>query len=68
MILACQNISKSFADKTVLRNVNFHIEDKEKYWNEMVVKLFNAFDEHMEMNIHKYLNMYIKGNNTITEY
>lgn len=30
MILACQNISKSFADKTVLRNVNFHIEDKEK--------------------------------------
>ena len=48
--------------------IDTNIEDKEKYWNEMVVKLFNAFDEHMEMNIHKYLNMYIKGNNTITEY
>ena len=34
----------------------------------MVVKLFNAFDEHMEMNIQKYLNMYIKGNTSITEY
>ena len=48
--------------------IDTNIEDKEKYWNEMVVKLFNAFDEHMEMNIHKYLNMYVKGNNTITEY
>ncbi len=48
--------------------IDTNIEDKEKYWNEMVVKLFNAFDEHMEMNIHKYLNMYIKGNETITVY
>ena len=48
--------------------IDTNIEDKEKYWNEMVVKLFNAFDEHMEMNIHKYLNMYIKGNTSITEF
>ncbi|MCI5634216.1 MAG: hypothetical protein MR350_02015 [Alphaproteobacteria bacterium] len=48
--------------------IDTNIEDKERYWNEMVVKLFNAFDEHMEMNIHKYLNMYIKGNTSITEY
>lgn len=48
--------------------IDTNIEDKERYWNEMVVKLFNAFDEHMEMNIEKYLNMYIKGNNSITVY
>ena len=48
--------------------IDTNIEDKERYWNEMVIKLFNAFDEHMELNSHKYLNMYIKGDNTITEY
>ena len=30
MILACQNISKSFGDVPVLRNVNFHIEKNDK--------------------------------------
>ena len=30
MILACQNISKSYADTVVLKNVNFHIEAKDK--------------------------------------
>ena len=30
MILACQNISKSYADKAVLREVNFHIEKQDK--------------------------------------
>jgi len=30
MILSCQNISKSFAENTVLQNVSFHIEDHEK--------------------------------------
>ena len=30
MILACQNISKSFADNTVLKNVSFHIEKNDK--------------------------------------
>lgn len=48
--------------------IDTNIEDKERYWNEMVVKLFNAFDEHMELNAQKYLNMYIKNNDTITVY
>ena len=30
MILACQNISRSFGEKDVLKNINFHIEDKDK--------------------------------------
>jgi len=30
MILACQNISKSFGTNQILNNISFHIEDKEK--------------------------------------
>lgn len=30
MILACQNISKAFGDKTILKNASFHIEEREK--------------------------------------
>ncbi len=30
MILSCQNISKAFAENTVLQNISFHIEDYEK--------------------------------------
>ncbi len=30
MILACQNISKSYLDQVVLKNVNFHIEKNDK--------------------------------------
>lgn len=30
MILACQNVSKAFGIKDVLKNIQFHIEDKEK--------------------------------------
>lgn len=30
MILSCQNISKSFVENQVLKNVSFHIEDHEK--------------------------------------
>ncbi len=30
MILACQNISKSFGEKQVLKNINFNLEAKEK--------------------------------------
>lgn len=30
MILACQNISKSFGDNVILNHINFHIEEKEK--------------------------------------
>jgi ATP-binding cassette subfamily F protein 3 len=30
MVLACQNISKSFGDTDILKKVNFHIEEREK--------------------------------------
>ena len=30
MILACQNVTKSFGDTTILNQINFHIEEKEK--------------------------------------
>ena len=30
MILACQNISKAFGDKEVLKNASFHLEEREK--------------------------------------
>ena len=30
MILACQNISKSFGEVEVLKNINFHIEERDK--------------------------------------
>ena len=30
MILACQNVTKSFGDTTILNHINFHIEEKEK--------------------------------------
>ena len=30
MILACQNIEKSFDGVTILKDANFHIEEREK--------------------------------------
>lgn len=30
MILSCQNINKSFNEKTILKNISFHIEDYDK--------------------------------------
>ena len=44
------------------------IEDKEKYWNKMVYDLFNDFNQRMDYNIHKYLNLYIANDNTVTSY
>ncbi len=44
------------------------IEDKEKYWNKMVYDLFNDFNQRMDYNIHKYLNMYIANDNSIQNY
>lgn len=49
-------------------SIDTSIEDKEQHWNEMVVNLFKAFDESMEKNIHQSLNMYIKGNDSISTY
>ncbi len=48
--------------------IDTSIEDKEKYWNEMVYKLFEEFNLRMEENIHQYLNMYVKDNQVIREY
>lgn len=40
--------------------VDTKIADKEKYWNDMVYKLFDEFNRRMEQNINEYLNMYVK--------
>ncbi len=48
--------------------VDTSIAEKERYWNDMVQKLFNDFNARMEQNIHEYLNMYVKNNNTVKEY
>lgn len=48
--------------------IDTSIEDKEKYWNEMVYKLFEEFNVRMEQNIHQYLNMYVKDSQVIREY
>lgn len=48
--------------------VDTNIAEKEKYWNDMVQKLFEDFNARMEQNINGYLNMYVKNNNTIKEY
>ena len=39
-----------------------NIADKEKYWNEMVKKLFDEYNAKIEQNINEYLNMYVKNN------
>lgn len=44
------------------------IAEKEKYWNDMVQKLFSAFNNQMEQNIYEYLNMYVKNNYSVKEY
>ena len=44
------------------------IEDKEKYWNKMVYDLFNDFNQRMDYNIHKYLNMYIANDTSVQSY
>lgn len=49
-------------------SIDTNIEDKEQHWNEMVIKLFKAFDTSMEKNIYQSLNMYVKGDNSIATY
>jgi len=48
--------------------VDTSIAEKERYWYDMVQKLFNDFNARMEQNIHEYLNMYVKNNYSIKEY
>ena len=47
--------------------VDTTIEDKEIYWKGMVDKLFEEFNARMQMNIHKYLNMYVANNSYVHE-
>ncbi len=47
---------------------NTDIDEKERYWNGMVDKLFNEFNRSMEANINQYLNMYVVGSSHIQEY
>jgi hypothetical protein len=48
--------------------IDTSIEDKEKYWNDMVNKLFEEFDTNMTQNIHQYLNMFVKNNSYVQQY
>jgi hypothetical protein len=48
--------------------VDTKIAEKEKYWNDMVHKVFDEFNRRMEQNINEYLNMYVKNNYSIKEY
>ncbi len=56
------------AYRDLIMPIDTNIDDKERHWNEMVVNLFKAFDEHMDNNIHTYLNMYVKDNKTVVTY
>jgi len=44
------------------------LEQKEKYWHEMVQKLMNDYNVKMQENIEQYLNMYVKDSTSIFEY
>lgn len=48
--------------------VDTTIEDKERYWNSMVEKLFEEFNARMQMNINKYLNMYVADSEHVEVY
>jgi len=56
------------AYRDLVMPIDTAIEDKEKHWNEMVTNLFQSFDDYMEVNTRKYLNMYIKDDKTITQF
>ena len=44
------------------------IDQKEKYWHEMVQKLMADFNQKMQENIEHYLNMYVKNSTSVFEY
>lgn len=44
------------------------LDQKEKYWHEMVQKLMAEYDAKMQENIEQYLNMYVKNSTSIFEY
>lgn len=56
------------AYRDLVMPIDTSIEDKEKHWNEMVANLFHSFDDYMEANARKYLNMYIKDDRSVTQF
>ena len=48
--------------------VDTSVEEKDRYWNDMVQKLFDEFNVKMEQQIHQYLNMHIKNSSFIKEF
>ncbi len=48
--------------------VDTPLEQKEKYWHEMVQKLMNDYNTKMQQNIEEYLNMYVKDSTSVFEY
>lgn len=56
------------AYRDLVMPIDTSIEDKEKHWNEMVSNLFQSFDDYMEANARKYLNMYIKDDRSVTQF
>ena len=44
------------------------IATKEEYWNGMVQKLFNDFNDKMTSNIHQYLNAFVVNQEIIPTY
>ena len=48
--------------------VDTPIDQKEKYWHEMVQKLMTDFNAKMQENIEQYLNMYVKNSTSVFEY
>ena len=67
-----QSMSKAETEVVAWRELyipaNTDIAEKERYWNGMVIKLFDEFNRKMDKNIRQYLNMYIKNNSYIQTY
>ena len=66
-----QSMSKAETEVVAWRELyipaNTDIAEKERYWNGMVIKLFDEFNRKMDKNIRQYLNMYIKNNSYLRE-
>ena len=72
LVYDTQSMAKAETEVVAWRELyipaNTDIAEKEKYWNGMVLKLFDEFNRKMDKNIRQYLNMYVKNNNYIQTY
>ncbi|MBQ7659890.1 MAG: hypothetical protein IJS26_04015 [Alphaproteobacteria bacterium] len=48
--------------------IDTQIDEKEKYWHEMVENLISDFNVKMRQNIEEHLNMYVKDNSLVLQY